>query len=64
MNKQEMRLLQPEQLREKVEETRRTLFGLRLNMTTTQNKSSALLRETRRNIARLLTFIAQKDIKR
>jgi ribosomal protein L29 len=60
MKKQELQLLQHDQLREKVDEVRRELFSLRLNAATTHSKDYSQFNKKRKTIARMLTFMAQK----
>jgi ribosomal protein L29 len=60
MKKQELQLLQHDQLREKVDEVRRELFSLRLNAARTHSKDYSQFNKKRKTIARMLTFMAQK----
>lgn len=56
-----MKLLQPQQLREKIDEARRELFSFRLNAATMHNKDYSQFKKKRKLIAKLLTYKAQKE---
>lgn len=58
--KDELQQLDIPQLREKLEQLRRELFGLRLSAVTAHVKDYAQFSTLRKNIARVLTFIRQK----
>ncbi|HEV2917205.1 MAG TPA: 50S ribosomal protein L29 [Candidatus Babeliales bacterium] len=64
MNKAQLKFLQSQQLCEKVDEARRELFSFRLNAATMHNKDYSQFKKKRKLIARLLTYIVQKDITR
>ena len=59
--KDELQRLDHAQLREKLEQLRRELFGLRLNVITAHVKDHSQFKKLRRNIARVLTCIRQKE---
>jgi len=61
MNKQEIKGLSFEQMKEKLEDARRELFSLRLNATTAHVKDYSQFKKKRKEIARLLTYIQQRD---
>ncbi|GFM37477.1 50S ribosomal protein L29 [Desulfovibrio psychrotolerans] len=60
MNSEELRKLSAEELKTKLEESRKELFDLRFKHATAQLKSTASLPETKRNIARILTILKEK----
>lgn len=53
--------LDVEELQRRVAETRRELFNLRFQHATGQLENTGQLKEVRRNIARLLTVLNQKQ---
>ncbi len=57
----EVRELGVEELERRVAETRRELFNLRFQHATGQLENTGQLREVKRNIARLLTVLNQKQ---
>jgi large subunit ribosomal protein L29 len=57
----EVRELDVEELQRRVAETRRELFNLRFQHATGQLENTGQLKEVRRNIARLLTVLNQKQ---
>ena len=57
----EARELDVEELEERLAETRRELFNLRFQHATGQLENTGQVREVRRNIARLLTVLNQKQ---
>ncbi len=57
----EVRELGVEELERRVAETRRELFNLRFQHATGQLENTGQLKEVRRNIARLLTVLNQKQ---
>jgi large subunit ribosomal protein L29 len=57
----EMRELDVEELQRRVAETRRELFNLRFQHATGQLENMGQLKEVRKNIARLLTVLNQKQ---
>lgn len=59
--KEELVGLSTDQLREKLELLRRELFSLRLNAQTSHVKNNAQFKQLRKDIARVLTFINQKN---
>ena len=58
----EMRLLGDAELLERLSETRRELFNLRFQLATGQLDNSSRLGSVRRDIARLATFLREREI--
>jgi len=58
--KKELRRLNFDQLREKLENLRKGLFGLQLNSTTAHVKDYSQFKKFRRQIASVLTLMHQK----
>jgi large subunit ribosomal protein L29 len=58
----EFRLLGDNELVERLAESRRELFNLRFQLATGQLDNSARLGEVRRDIARLATFLREREI--
>jgi large subunit ribosomal protein L29 len=58
----ELRLLGDNELVERLGEARRELFNLRFQLATGQLDNSARLGEVRRDIARLSTFLREREI--
>ncbi len=58
----EMRLLGDHELLERLSEARRELFNLRFQLATGQLDSSSRLRDVKRDIARLSTFVREREI--
>ncbi|HET9089340.1 MAG TPA: 50S ribosomal protein L29 [Acidimicrobiales bacterium] len=58
----EMRLLGDQELVERLSEARRELFNLRFQLATGQLDNSARLASARRDIARLSTFVREREI--
>ena len=61
MNVAEVRELDVGELQQRVAQTRRELFNLRLQHATGQLENTGQLKEVRKNIARLLTVLNQKQ---
>ena len=61
MRAAEVRELGVEELERRVAETRRELFNLRFQHATGQLENTGQLKEVKRNIARLLTVLNQKQ---
>jgi large subunit ribosomal protein L29 len=59
--KEELAQLSIAQLQEKLEHLRRDLFGLKLNARTSHVKNHAQFKQIRKDIARVMTFMNQKD---
>ena len=59
----ELRLLGDNELVERLGESRRELFNLRFQLATGQLDNSARLSEVRKDIARLSTFLREREIK-
>jgi large subunit ribosomal protein L29 len=57
----EARELDIEELQSRIAETRRELFNLRFQHATGQLENTGQLKEVRKNIARLLTILNQKQ---
>ncbi len=62
MKAKELRELTTDELNNKIDELRRELFNLRFQQTTHQLKNPARVRIVRREIARILTIIKEKEI--
>jgi large subunit ribosomal protein L29 len=60
--KQELKQLDSKQLQEKLENLRRELFSVRLNAQTSHMKDYSQFTRIRKDIARVLTFMKQKDM--
>ena len=58
----ELRLLGDQELVERLGESRRELFNLRFQLATGQLDNSARLSEVRKDIARLATFLREREI--
>ncbi len=58
----ELRLLGDSELIERLGESRKELFNLRFQLATGQLDNSARLKEVRKDIARLSTFLRQREI--
>ena len=61
MKAAEARELDVEELQRRIAETQRELFNLRFQHATGQLENTGQLKEVRRNIARLLTVLNQKQ---
>ena len=61
MKAAEARELDVEELQRRIAETRRELFNLRFQHATGQLENTGQLKEVRRNIARLLTVLNEKQ---
>jgi large subunit ribosomal protein L29 len=59
--KEELKKLSTQQLQEKVDELRRELFSLRLSTQTAHVQNYAKFKQLRKDIARVMTFVNQKD---
>ena len=58
----ELRLLGDAELVERLSEARRELFNMRFQLATGQLDNSSRLGQVRRDIARLLTFVREREI--
>jgi large subunit ribosomal protein L29 len=58
----EMRLLGDREMLERLSDTRRELFNLRFQLATGQLDNSSRLGAVRRDIARLATFLREREI--
>ena len=61
MNVSEVRELDVEELQQRVAQTRRELFNLRFQHATGQLENTGQIKQVRKNIARLLTVLNQKQ---
>ncbi|MDQ3509291.1 MAG: 50S ribosomal protein L29 [Actinomycetota bacterium] len=61
MNTAEVRELDVSEIEKRIADTRRELFNLRFQHATGQLENTGQLKEVRRNIARLLTVLNQKQ---
>ncbi|CAN5449707.1 MAG: 50S ribosomal protein L29 [Rubrobacteraceae bacterium] len=61
MNTVEVRELDVSEIEKRIADTRRELFNLRFQHATGQLENTGQLKEVRRNIARLLTVLNQKQ---
>ena len=61
MELDELRQMSPADLRVKERETREEIFRFRLKMRTNQMENSAGYRKARRDLARILTLINEKE---
>jgi len=64
MKASELRELSPEELQQKAVEFKEQLFNLRFQHGAGQLENSAKLKQTKRDIARLMTVIKQKETKK
>jgi large subunit ribosomal protein L29 len=55
-------IMQNEELEQRLEESRRELFNLRFQLATGQLDNTARLRHVRRDVARILTVLRERDI--
>jgi len=55
-------IMQNEELEQRLEESRRELFNLRFQLATGQLDNTARLRHIRRDVARILTVLRERDI--
>jgi large subunit ribosomal protein L29 len=58
----ELRLLGDNELIERLSDARRELFNMRFQLATGQLDNSARLKEVRKDIARLATFLREREI--
>ncbi|HOK17921.1 MAG TPA: 50S ribosomal protein L29 [Caldisericia bacterium] len=61
MKAKDLRELTPDELNTKLNELRRELFNLRFQQTTHQLKNPARIRIVRKDIARILTILKEKE---
>ena len=59
--KEDLQHLATDQLKEKLDQLQREQFGLRLNSLTAHVKDYAQFKKVRKNIARVLTCVQQKE---
>jgi len=62
MKPNEIRHLSPEEIRKKVEEKKRELMDLRFQASIGKLSQNHRIRETKREIARLLTILREKEL--
>ncbi len=62
MKAKELRELTIDELKHKLDELRRELFNLRFQQTTHQLKNPSRIRVVRRDIARILTILREKEL--
>jgi len=62
MKAEALRELTDEELREKLVELKRKLFTLRFQIATNQQDNTAALRETKRDIARVMTILREREL--
>lgn len=60
IDREELKSLTVDQLKERIEEQRREQLSLKLNALTTHIKDYSQFKKVRKNIARLLTYLNQK----
>ncbi len=60
--KDELKKMDTQQLREKLEQLRGQLFTLKLNAKTSHVKNHAEFKQLKQNIARVLTFMKQNEL--
>ncbi len=63
MKAKELRDLTEEELRQKEAELKRKLFTLRFQIATGQQENTAALKETKKDIARVLTVLRERELK-
>lgn len=61
MKAKEIRELNPQEIRRRLEEARETFFKYRFQVATGQLKNTAALRQARREIARLETILREQE---
>lgn len=64
MKAEALRELTDEELREKERELRRKLFNLRFQVAMNRQENTAALTETKRDIARILTILRERELQR
>ncbi len=62
MNKDELKKLNTDQLKEKVENFRRDLFSLKLTTATSHVKDYSQFKKLKKDLARALTYLNQKNL--
>ncbi len=62
MKPSEIRNMTPEEIRKKVEEKKRELMDLRFQASIGKLSKNHLIRQTKREIARLLTILREKEL--
>jgi large subunit ribosomal protein L29 len=63
MQANELRMMAEDELRAKEQELRKTLFNLGIQKATGQLNNTSLLRKTRKDLARVLSVIREKNLK-
>lgn len=64
MNVKELRELTDDELKTKLDELRRELFNLKFQQATHQLKNPSRIRVVRKDIARILTILREKELKK
>lgn len=64
LKSKELRDLTDEELRQQEAELRRKLFTLRFQIATGQQDNTTALKETKRDIARILTILRERELAR
>ncbi len=64
MKKLELANMSVEELKAKLKESREELFNLRFQHATSQLEKTSSLKETKKNIARILTELSVKGVKK
>lgn len=57
----ELATMEPQELEDRLSESRRELFNLRFQLATGQLDNTARLRQVRKEVARILTYLRQHD---
>ncbi len=63
MRAEEMRTMAEDEILAKAEELKKNLFNLKIQAATGQLDNTALLRQTRKDLARVLTVIRERNLK-
>ena len=61
MKKQEIKKLSKDEIKKNIEKLKKDLFNFRFQKVNGQIKNPSLIRETKRNIARLKTLLLEKN---
>lgn len=62
MKAEEIREMSQRDLRQKLEDSRQELFNMRFQIETRKNKNTSGIRHTRRDIARLMTTLREREL--
>lgn len=63
MKPEELRELTKEELTQRIKDSQKELFNLRFQLATGQLKNYKRIKEVKKNIARLLTVLREKEMK-